>query len=169
MIWFFDTAMVGQYGGETAVSSVGLSSEFLSTFTNVFIAVGICVGITSYVSRKYGAKLYGEAEAYASTAIVVGFIISLIISLLTFFFCGDLLTLAGAEETVKNNGIIFMKIASIAIFFNMLCSLINSVLRGTGNTITPLIGSIYINIINILLDYVLIFGKLGFPSLGIKG
>ncbi len=62
-----------------------------------------------------------------------------------------------------------MKIVSLGIFFSMLTSLMNSIVRGYGNTKTPLFISILINIVNLTLDYGLIFGKLGLPELGIKG
>ena len=63
----------------------------------------------------------------------------------------------------------YMRIASIGIFFNMLMILLNSSLRGYGNTKTPLVASILINIVNITLDYALIFGNLGLPELGVRG
>lgn len=169
MIWIFDTMMVGNYGGKVAVSTVGLSSELIYTVTNIFIAVGVTVGITSLVARCHGAKENKIGREYAATGFYIGFIIALTISLSFFFFSENMLTLAGAEIDVIYYGNIYMKIVSIGIFFNMLMSLLNGYLRGIGNTKTPLFASLLINIINITLDYVLIFGKLSFPSLGIKG
>lgn len=169
MIWVFDTMMVGRYGGNLAVSTVGLSSEIMYTFTNVFIAVGISVGITSLVARRYGAKEYEKAEEYATIGFAVGAIIAFSISLILFVFSKNILRLAGADNNVIYYGSIFMKITSVGIFFNMIMSLLNSILRGYGNTKNPLFASIFINIINIGLDYVLIFGKFGFPELGTTG
>jgi len=51
----------------------------------------------------------------------------------------------------------------------MLMNLLNAALRGHGNTKTPLLVSVLVNIINLGLDWLLIFGNLGFPELGIKG
>lgn len=169
MIWVFDTMMVGHYGGNIAVSTVGLSSEVLYTFSNVFIAVGVSIGIVSLVARKIGSKEIHLAEEYASIGFAAGALISLIISSTIFFFCGDILKIAGANNKVISSGIIFMKIASIGIFFNMLMNLLNATLRGYGNTKTPLLVSILVNIINLSLDWLLIFGHFGFPELGIKG
>lgn len=169
MIWVFDTMMVGKYGGNIAVSSVGISSEIMYTFVNIFIAVGISVGITSLVARKVGANELNKAEEYASLGFALGFIVALIVSILLFIFAKDILILAGAKGEVVSLGNMFIRIASFSIFFSMLSSMLNAVMRGFGNTITPLIISILINCVNILLDYVLIFGKLGFKSLGVKG
>lgn len=169
MIWVFDTMMVGKYGGNLAVSTVGLSSEIMYTFVNIFISVGISVGITSIIARKVGAKDFKAAEEYASIGFFVGVLVAVIISLINFLFCGQILKLAGANSSVLSMGIMFMRIASISIFFSMITSVLNSVMRGYGNTVTPLIISIIINIVNIFLDYSLIFGSFGFPELGVKG
>lgn len=169
MIWVFDTMMVGQYGGNIAVSSVGLSSEIMYTFSNILIAVGLSVGITSLVARKVGAKDFEAAEEYSTLGFLVGTLLSLIIFLIFFTQSYRMLRLVGADEAVVNLGGPYMRIASIGIFFNMLMSTLNASLRGFGDTKTPLIASILVNIINIPLDYLLIFGALGFPELGVKG
>lgn len=169
MIWVLDTMMVGKYGGKIAVSAVGLSSELLYTFINIFISVGIAVGITSLVARKYGAKKYDSAEEYASIGIFIGAIISLFISIIMFVFSKDILTIAQAKDDVINLGVTYMRIISFGLFFNMLTSMLNGILRGYGNTKIPLLISFLINIVNLSLDWILIFGKFGFPELGVKG
>ncbi len=169
MIWVLDTMMVGQYGGQIAVSTVGLSSEIIYTFTNIFIAVGLSIGITSIVARSYGSDNLHLAEEYASIGLYIGILIAFFISIILFIFPKTILSLANAKEAVLINGTIYMKIISLGIFFSMLTSLMNSIVRGYGNTKTPLFISILINIVNLTLDYGLIFGKLGFPELGIRG
>ncbi len=168
MIWVLDTMMVGQYGGQIAVSTVGLSSEIIYTFTNIFIAVGLSIGITSIVARSYGSDNLHLAEEYASIGLSIGILIAFLF-LLYYFFPKTILSLANAKEAVLINGTIYMKIISLGIFFSMLTSLMNSIVRGYGNTKTPLFISILINIVNLTLDYGLIFGKLGLPELGIRG
>ena len=164
-----DTMMVGRYGGQNSVSAVGLSVEILYTFINIFIAVGISIGITSIVARRFGAKEFESAEEYASIGFFIGLIISLIISLLLFTKSSSILRIGGAKNNVISLGNTYMKIIALGSFFTMQTSMLNGVLRGYGNTKTPLIISLIINIINIPLDWVLIFGKLGFPELGVKG
>lgn len=168
-IGVFDTMMVGRYGGQTYVSAVGLSTEILFTFFNIFIAIGISVGITSMVSRRMGSKKYDSAEEYASIGFFIGSIISLIICTVMFAFNKNILALAGADDIVINLGSPYMKIVLLGLFFNMLSNMMNGILRGYGNTKTPLYISLVVNVTNIGLDWVLIFGMFGFPELGIKG
>lgn len=169
MIWVFDTMMVGHYGGKVAVSAVGLSSEMLYSFINIFISIGISLAITSIVARRYGAKEYDSAEEYASIGLFVGIIISLCISITMFIFSKDILLLAQAKSDVINFGVMYMKIISFGLFFNMITNILNGILRGYGNTKTPLLISLLVNIINISFDWILIFGKFSFPEMGIKG
>ncbi|WP_139902339.1 MATE family efflux transporter [Clostridium thermarum] len=169
MIGVFDTMMVGQYGGNLAVSSVGLSAEIINTFSNIFISVGISVAVTSLVARRIGAKEHSNAEEYASLGFMAGIILALCISALLFAFSGKILSLAGATDEVIAVGTVYMKIVSLGIFFNMMMNIMNAILRGSGNTKVPLLASLVINFINIFLDWVLIFGKFGMPELGIKG
>lgn len=169
MIGVFDTMMVGQYGGNVAVSSVGLSTEIIYTFSNILVGVGVSVGITSLVARRVGARDIKKAEEYATLGFFVALILALILSLSLNLFSSNILNFAGAEEDVIALGAPYMSIAAIGIFFNMLMSALNGTLRGFGNTKTPLFASALINVINICLDYVLIWGKFGFPELGVRG
>lgn len=169
VVWVVDTMMVGQFGGKDSVSAVGLASEIIYTFSNIFIAMGISIGITSYVARSIGAKDFETAKKYASQGIFLGFIVGLFISLILFTFAEYFLIIAGATGNVLFLGKIYVKFASIGIFFNMFMNVLNTILRAQGNTKTPMIGASIIIFINILLDWILIFGKLGFPALGAKG
>lgn len=169
MIWVFDTMMVGQYGGNISVSSVGLSSEILYTFSNIFVAMGISIGVTSLVARHIGSKELELAEEYASIGFIITLIIAFLIFIFIFIFCDDILKIAGASGKVIYYGKIFIKISSIGTLFNMLMNVLNALLRGYGNTKIPLIASILVNFINLSLDWLLIFGHYGFPKLGIKG
>ncbi|WP_246583072.1 MATE family efflux transporter [Clostridium simiarum] len=169
LVWVFDTMMVGKYGGNVAVSSVGLSSELMYTFSNIFIAIGICIGITSLVARRVGANLKTAAEEYATIGFLIGSIIAFLGFLIFYLGSDKIFTMIGAEQNVIDLASPYMKIASIGIFFNMLMNLLNASLRGYGNTRIPLLASICVIVINGYLDYGLIFGRLGLPELGVKG
>lgn len=169
MIGVFDTMMVGQYGGNLAVSSVGLSTETINTFTGIFINTGISIGVTSLIARRFGAKEFHLAEEYATLGLLIGLLLSALISSTFFVFSENILKLAGAQAEVISIASVYIKIVSIGIFFNMLSNILNAVLRGSGNTKTPLAASVLVNIINISLDWILIFGKFGMPELGVRG
>lgn len=169
MIWTIDTMMIGQYGGDIAVSTVGISCEVIYTFTNILVAQSIAVGITSIVARKYGARDLEGAEEYATLGLFLGAIISFLTTLFIFLFSKKLLVLAGAEPRIIDLGKTYINIVCIGLPFNMLSSILAAVNRSYGNTKTPMLVSIVMLIVNLTLDALLIFGLFGFPELGIKG
>ena len=169
MIWIFDTMMIGKYGGQLAVSSVGLSTEIIYSFFNIIIAVGISTALTSLVSRAIGSKDYKKAEIIANAGIKIAVVLAFIFFSLLFFVPDKILNLAGATKEMLPSATRYAKISSFSFFLLTLSSTINGVFRGVKDTKTSLYVAGSINIVNLFLDYVLIFGNLGFPEWGITG
>ena len=169
MIWIFDTMMIGKYGGELAVSSVGLSTEIIYSFFNIIIAVGVSTALTSLISRAIGSKDYKKAETIANAGIKIAVVLAFIFFSLLFFVPGKILNLAGATKEMLPLATRYAKISSFSFFLLTLSSTTNGVFRGVKDTKTSLYVAGSINIVNLFLDYVLIFGNLGFPEWGITG
>lgn len=169
LINFFDIMMIGNYGGKIAVSSAGLCYEIMFAVAAIFIDTGLCVGITSLIARNVGAGKHNTAEEYASIGIVTGLLLAFVICFAENQFSFLILYSAGARDVVLTTGAAFMKMLSYAIFVKMTVSVISSILRGHGNTKTPLKVSCIITAINITLDYIFIAGNFGFPELGLSG
>lgn len=169
LVWVFDTMMIGRYGGDFSISVVGFSSEIIYTFFNIIVTMGIAIGVTSIIARFLGAKEVSLAQKFSSYGIFIGFFISIFLSLTFSIFSEEILTLFKANKNIIPQSKIYMKICSIAVFFNTFSTILNGIFRGCKDTKTPLLGALISNVINIFLDYILIFGKFGFPELGIKG
>jgi len=164
----FDLMMIGKYGGNIAVSAVGISNSLTNAFIGIFISGGVCISIVSLVSRLVGAGQYKIAEKFAVIGFVVGAIICFLITILFYYFGQELLYILGARNEILKIGYSFIKINSIALFFCMNMMLLNSVLIGYGNTFLPFICSLIVFSIKIILNYLLIFGIV-FKSRGIDG
>ena len=169
MIWIFDTMMIGKYGGQLAVSSVGLSTEIIYSFFNIIIAVGVSTALTSLVSRAIGSKDYKKAEIIANAGIKIAVVLAFIFFSLLFFIPDKILNLAGATKEMLPLATRYAKISSFSFFLLTLSSTTNGVFRGVKDTKTSLYVAGSINIVNLFLDYVLIFGNLGFPEWGVTG
>ena len=169
MIWIFDTMMIGKYGGQLAVSSVGLSTEIIYSFFNIIIAVGVSTALTSLISRAIGSKDYKKAEIIANAGIKIAIVLAFIFFSLLFFVPDKILNLAGATKKMLPLATRYAKISSFSFFLLTLSSTTNGVFRGVKDTKTSLYVAGSINIVNLFLDYVLIFGNLGFPEWGITG
>ena len=163
-----DLMMISRYGGNVAVSAVGLSNNLTNAFIGIFISEGFCISIVSLVSRLVGSKQYKTAEKFASLGFIIGIFFSVIIIIVIFFFGKELLFILGARTKILEMGYSFIKINCIAIFLFMNIKLLNSILIGYGNTFIPFICSLIVFSLKIIFNYLLIFG-IFFKARGIDG
>ena len=168
LMYIFDTMMIGNYGGNSALNAVGLSNEITASVINIFIVFGVAIGISSLVARRTGARTNNMADEYATLGFAMGITLAALISTVIFMKSYEILSITGAKDLVLIDSILYIKIFSIAMFLIMTVNLINAILRGYGNTYTPFLVSIIVTSIKILLDVCFIFGKIS-PDLGIEG
>ncbi len=166
LVWTADTAMVGRLT-PAAISSVNLGAQIMFTVSNIFGALGI--GATAMVSRHIGANNKEEAENIASQSIGIGIIISVIIGTLGIILANTIFRTIVNDSEVIFLGTRYLRTVFVGAFFLIPLLIGNSILRGAGNTVIPLVAALFANIFNIIGDYVLIFGKFGFPELGVEG
>lgn len=169
LIWVFDTMMVGRYGGQLGVSAVALSSEIMYTFINILVGMGLSIAMTSLIARTLGMKNPTLAKSYAVQGIKVGICVAITVVFIFFTFSKQILRGAGAEAQILDTAVLYMRICCVGMFFYMCANMLNGIFRGCKNTKTPLYGAVIMNVVNLTFDYLLIFGKFGFPEWGIKG
>ncbi|KYK38619.1 MAG: hypothetical protein AYK18_06620 [Theionarchaea archaeon DG-70] len=158
--------MVGRLG-PVAVAAVGLGGQML-WFLNALI-VSVTVGTTALVARFIGAQEKKDAEHVLVQSLLLVLLLSLVLTGFWYIFAEKALLLIGATKEVAEVGatyiqIVFLSTPCIFMIFNS-----EGALRGAGDTKTPMKVGIVMNLINVVLNYVLIFGKCGFPVLGVKG
>ncbi|HHW01978.1 MAG TPA: MATE family efflux transporter [Thermoanaerobacterales bacterium] len=165
-VWIFDTAMVGRLSAE-ALSAVGLGSQLAYTVTFVFGAFG--VGTAVMVARYTGAGKTDRADHVVAQSFLISCFVGLFLGLMNFFGARFFFSLVMKDPRVILLGTDYLRIVSIGIVFMVPTMVLNSALRGAGNTRLPMISALLSNSFNILGDYVLIFGHFGFPRLEVNG
>jgi putative MATE family efflux protein len=165
-----NTMMAGHIGAQ-AVSAIGMVDSINTLFISFFAALS--VGATVVVAQQIGKEQPKQANETAKQAIVSGFILSAIISLLLWIFRVPLINIlyGSAEELVKSNAKLYIEFTLLTYPFVAIEQIANGILRGAGDTKTPMYISIFMNVINIILGYILIYGvnSLYIPSFGIMG
>jgi putative MATE family efflux protein len=165
-----NTMMAGHIGKE-AVSAIGM----VDSMNNLFIAffAALSVGATVVVAQQIGQERNKAANETAKQAIVSGLLVSGVISLLLWIFRIPVINFlyGSAEELVKSNAKLYIEFTLITYPFIAISQIANGILRGAGDTKTSMYITMFINIINIVLGYILIFGidSLNIPSFGIMG
>jgi len=161
-----DMAMVGRLGA-TSVAAVGLSMQPFMLINSIIM--GLSVGTTTFCARAKGAKNDEEAGLVLVESMIFSCILGLLLVISGFIFAEKILDFMNAEEKVKEIGAVYFRAMMPGMMFFFLFTIITAALRGVGDTKTPMIVNLQLNIIHIILNYILIFGKFGIPALGALG
>ncbi|TZE82428.1 MATE family efflux transporter [Calorimonas adulescens] len=165
-VWIFDTAMVGRLSA-AALSAVGLGGQLIYTLLFVLSAVG--VGSAAMVARYCGAEEYDRAERVLGQSFVLSIFIGALLLTITNASVGYFFNVLVGQADVARPGITYTRIISIGGLIMVPTMVLNSALRGSGNTRVPMIATLTADLFNIFGDYVLIFGNFGFPRMGVAG
>jgi putative MATE family efflux protein len=161
-----DIFFVGKLG-PSAVATVGLTETYM--FLLYSIGMGVAMAVTAVVARRVGEGNKEEAGIAAIQSIFLALLISLPFIAAGVFFSKDLLRLMGGDAWSINEGYKFTQWMLGGNVVIMLLFIINAVFRGAGDAAIAMKVLLVANAINILLDYILIFGAGPIPALGIEG
>ena len=150
-----------------AIASVSLATQ--PRLILLILAQALCVGTTALVARRKGEGNREGAASVLSQSMVIITVIGLLISALGFFLAGPLMDLAGADADTRDMSAEYFRIVSLGLVFNSWSLCLCAALRATGNTKITMVTNITANVVNVILNYCLIGGHLGFPALGVKG
>lgn len=161
-----DTAMLGRVGVE-ALAAAGLGWFIVWIFGSSLMAVE--VGTQSLVARRFGEGDWeacgGLLDNTLAFAVTFGFLFSVagyILAPVVFPYLSD-------DAKIIEYGIDYLKYSFLSIFFFLIIASFRGFFDGLGQTHLFMKVALVMNIANIILDYTLIFGKLGFPRLEVKG
>jgi len=161
-----DTAMVTRLGNIT-VSAVGVSSRWIFLM-NLFY-FGISSGCATLVSQYWGAKEKDNIRKAFGTAMIFSLVVAVVFCTSLFFIPEQMAKVFTNEQPVIDEAVKYLKIVAFMGLFAAFNQIACTVLRATEKVNPPLFTSIASVLINTVLNYILIYGKFGFPELGIKG
>ncbi|MBO0413169.1 MATE family efflux transporter [Enterococcus hulanensis] len=165
-VGFIDALMISRIG-LVAVTAVGIANTILNVYLALFIALG--VGASALIAQKIGAKQPDEAQKVTNQAVMLTLAVSLLLGIISIFFGESLLRVMGASEAVLQEALQFFMVVGGGVLFMGLMTIFGSILRATGDTKSPMKISVVVNIGNVVIDYILIFGLGPIPALGVLG
>jgi putative MATE family efflux protein len=152
-----DSIIVGQFIGKEALAAVG--SSFPIIFTLISFIIGIAIGSTVIISQYFGAKDYEKVRRAIDTLYIFIFFASLFVSFLGIYFSTDIFRLIGLPDDVLPQADSYLDIylSGLVLFFGFNAT--SAILRGLGDSKTPLFFMIIATIMNIGLDllFVVVF------------
>ena len=147
---YVDAVIVGNFINKEALAAVGASAPFI--FTLVSLVIGISIGSSIMISQCYGRGDMAGIKRISDTLYIFLFFASLLLTLLGILFNRRILELIGLPEEVMPYAMEYLRIYLLGIVFLFIFNSLSSILRGVGDSKTPLLFLFVSSVLNILLD-----------------
>ena len=161
-----DTAFLGRLGAVT-LGAAAIGGVFFLCI--VMLGTGFSVGMQILIGRRNGERKYRQIGILLMHSFYLMTIIASICFALIYLLAPSLMTSFLSSEAVLAESLDFLNYRKFGLFFGFLVLAFNALYIGTLRTNIVAISTIIMAIVNIVLDYGLIFGKLGLPEMGISG
>ena len=165
-----DTAIVGNvtHNPIEALAAVGIAGSFLSAL--FWILAQTRSAISAIIAQYLGANKLDEIKTLPSQIIAINISLSIFLYIITLFFIEGIFKLYNADGLILNYSVSYYKIRAIGLPLTLFVFSVFGVFRGLQNTFWPMIISIVGTVLNIFLDYMLVFGIDGLiPAMHIEG
>ena len=168
LVSIVDTLMVGRLG-PIAIAAVGMSNAFRLLVLVALLAVS--AGGMSLISQARGARDPARMSFVVRQAFIAGILISIPLTLIGYFGARPILSLvnAGGDPAATDLGTSYLQLLFLGTPFLVLNLIINRIMQGAGDTLTPLVLTGSLNILNIIFNYIFIFGMGPIPAYGLDG
>lgn len=153
-----DTAIIGNIDNHAteALAAVGIAGSFIAAI--VWILAQTRSAITAIVSQYLGAKQLKMISSLPAQIILINLLLSGVIYMITTFFATQIFSLYNAEGRILSFAVSYYKIRAFGLPFTLFTFAVFGVFRGLQNTFTPMLISIFGAVLNIVLDFILVYG-----------
>lgn len=162
-----DIVMLSRYS-DNAVGAVGVVNQILFLFQVIsnIITAGTGILCAQYIGAGKGLM---EKQPLVLGALLINGLLGLIFSLSILIFTDPLLSMMNMTEALYTHGKEYISIVGGFMFVQMLTMTFTVLIRSHGKTKATMVFSLLMNLTNVILNYILIHGKLGFPVMGAAG
>lgn len=163
---FVSMAMIGRIDA-IAIGALGISQRLTQIVWALF--KGVTTGASVFVAQAYGANNIKKLKSVVQQTLLSTVILVLIFQQIIFWKASSLLSIFNPSVELMTSATSYLRIVSWGLPFLAISLVVTGVLQGMGNAKTPMKIAFIMNIVNIICGFILIFGNLGFPALGLRG
>jgi putative MATE family efflux protein len=167
MVFLTNTMLIGRLKDPAALAAVSLGGLFINIANQLFSAMSVTT--TSLVAHSWGAKDYERARRVAAQSILLAVLFAALTSAALWPAATLLLEWMGASERAVELGSMYMRTILATSWLGFPMIVLNGVLQGSGDTRTPMMITLVMNVFNVLLATALVFGAGPIPALGLAG
>lgn len=166
MLGAVDTFMLSRYS-DNSVAAVGVVNQLMNLVFLLFEVISI--GTSILCSQYIGAGRRDKVIQVVGISLIFNLFSGLLLSLGLYSFAGSLLQMMGLRPDLMSDGLPYMKIVGGFAFLQAISLSLSASLRSADKAKYPMYVSMVVNVLNIIGNYSLIFGKFGMPALGVEG
>lgn len=163
---FIDQLMVSSLGTE-AIAAIGASNKLMSLY-NSFL-YGSCSGCAMFMAQYWGKKDYKSFQKIFGVLITVTVTVGVIFSALVLAIPTELIQIFNDDPLVVEPAVKYMRTVVVGYFLMSVIFPLENMLRSMNKVKVTMIESIISVVLNCVVNYILIFGKFGFPRMGVVG
>lgn len=156
---------IGQLIGVEALAAT--ATFFPIMFFLMSFIIGLSAGSTILIGQAWGARNIAKVKQVAGTTLAAALVLGLVVALIGGIWTDQIMTVLGAPENIRHLAVGYARIVLIGMPGFFLFLVVTSVLRGVGDTITPLFSLIMSMLVGLLVTPALILGWFGLPQLGV--
>lgn len=168
LVEVIDVFMVGRLG-PIAIAAVGMSTAI--RFLVLVMMLSVAGGSMTMIAQAKGARDPERMSFVTRQSISSGILLSLVMTVMGYLFARPLLSLAnsGGDPAAVEVGTQYLQLLFLGTPFLVMNMIFNRLMQGAGDTITPLLLTGSLNILNVLFNYLLMFGAGPLPAMGVPG
>ena len=163
---FIDTVMIGKLG-ESAIAGVGLANKYFFVF--VLLVFGVESGSGVLASQYMGNNDIKNIRKVLGLGLLLSLTGGIIFATTAFIMPDRLMKIFTNSQDAITIGAAYLVVVCISYPFTAATDIYVAIMRAVGEVKVPVISSIFAIVVNIILNYILIFGKFAFPALGVVG
>ncbi len=161
-----DGVMIGQLG-ESAVAAVGVANQIFFLVSLLFFGIGS--GSAIFAAQYWGRKDTERIQSVLGLSLLMSISGAVIFSLVAILFPVQVISIYSKDPAVISQGSVYLQIVAFSYVITAITNSFAFVLRSTENVKLPLVSSLVALSLNTFMNYGLILGNFGLPSLGVKG
>lgn len=166
MLGAVDTFMLSRHS-DNSVAAVGVVNQLMNLVFLLFEVISL--GTSILCSQYIGAGQRDKVIQVVGTSLLFNFLFGIVVSIALLFLAEDLLMLMGLRPDLMADGLPYMQIVGGFAFLQALSLSLSASLRSADKAKYPMYVAMVVNVLNIIGNYALIFGKFGMPALGVEG
>ena len=167
-VQFADNVMVGQYGGDDPLPLAAVSFGVMISLLFFVTGQGLTLGLTPLVGELFAQGDRLRSASYLKHAILLFALLGVTFVIMQLGF-EPLLYRMGQPVEVVDAALPYYRMMAYSLFPVLLFSAFKNFLDGVGNTVVPMVIMMLCNMLNIVLNWVLIYGQWGAPEMGVEG